>query len=237
VVLVNKYSASASEILAAAMQDYRRGIVMGSTTYGKGTVQQVFDLDRAVSAEFKGLMPLGSLKLTLQKFYRVNGGSTQFKGVVPDIVLPDALASFAKGEQEMEYPLKWDEIQPAKYQPTNNLPAVDKLRAASAARVAASPGFRLITEASARATERRKQTNLSLNLAAYRTTQQQVRELNKQQSTAQNALPSLDVAQLTADASRVGTDSTATRRSARFLKPLRKDAALAEAVAVINDGL
>ncbi|WP_426061637.1 carboxy terminal-processing peptidase [Hymenobacter sp. B1770] len=237
VVMVNKYSASASEILAAAMQDYRRGIVVGSTTFGKGTVQQVFDLDRAVSAEFKGLMPLGSLKLTLQKFYRVNGGSTQFKGVVPDITLPDALAAVAKGEQEMEYPLKWDEIAPAKFEPTNTRPDIEKLRAASTARVAASPGFRLITDASARAAERRKQTSLSLNLAAYRATQQQARDANKQQTAAQNALTALDVAQLTADASVANTDSVATKRVARFLKPLRKDAALAEAVAVIGDAL
>jgi carboxyl-terminal processing protease len=237
VVLVNKYSASASEILAAAMQDYHRAIIMGSTTYGKGTVQQVFDLDNAVSPEVAALKPLGSLKLTIQKFYRVNGGSTQFKGVVPDIALPDALASFAKGEQESEYPLLWDEIAPAAYQPTNTLPAVAKLRAASAARVAASAGFRLITESSQRATERRKQTSLSLNLAAYRTQQEQARAINKQQTAAQNALAVLDVAQLSADARGASSDSTLAKRTARFLKPLRKDAALAEAVAVIKDEL
>jgi carboxyl-terminal processing protease len=238
VVLVNKYSASASEILAAAMQDYRRAVVMGSTTYGKGTVQQVFDLDNAVSPELKALKPLGSLKLTLQKFYRVNGGSTQFKGVVPDITLPDVLSSHAKGEKEADYPLQWDEIAPATYQPTNTLTVrtLEKLRAASAARVAANPGFRLITEAAQRATERRKQTSLSLNLAAYRTLQQQARDANKQQTAAQNALPGLELAQLSADVRAVG-DSTASKRVARFFKPLRKDPALAEAVAVIGDQL
>ena len=236
VVLVNKYSASASEILAAAMQDYKRAVVLGSTTYGKGTVQQVFDLDKAVSAEVNALKPLGSLKLTVQKFYRVNGGSTQFKGVVPDISVPDALASFAKGEQESEYPLQWDEITPAAYQPTNSLLNLDQLRTASAARVAASPGFRLITEGADRATLRRKQTTLSLNLAAYRAMQLQARAANKQQTAAQNALPSLDVAELTADA-RPAADSTAAKRVARFLKPLRKDPTLAEAVAVIGDEL
>jgi carboxyl-terminal processing protease len=237
VVLVNKYSASASEILAAAMQDYHRAIVMGSTTYGKGTVQQVFDLDNAVNAQAAALKPLGSLKLTIQKFYRVSGGSTQFKGVTPDITLPDALTSYAKGEQESEYPLPWDEIAPAKYTPANTLPAsLDKLKANSAARVAASPGFKLITEAAQRATERRKDTNLSLNLAAYRAQQVQARALNKQQTAAQNALAVLDVSALAADA-KPATDSTATRRLTRFLKPLRKDPALAEAVSVIGDEL
>jgi carboxyl-terminal processing protease len=237
VVLVNKYSASASEILAAAMQDYRRAIVMGSTTYGKGTVQQVFDLDNAVNAQANALKPLGSLKLTIQKFYRVSGGSTQFKGVTPDITLPDALTAVAKGEKESEYPLPWDEITPAKYQPANTLPAsLDKLKAASAARVAASPGFKLITDASQRATERRKYTNLSLNLAAYRAQQVQLRDANKLQTAAQNALTALNVTQLPADV-KPASDSTATRRVARFLKPLRKDAAIAEAVAVIGDEL
>ncbi|MBO2008966.1 carboxy terminal-processing peptidase [Hymenobacter negativus] len=237
VVLVNKYSASASEILAAAMQDYHRAIVMGSTTYGKGTVQQVFDLDNAVNAQAAALKPLGSLKLTIQKFYRISGGSTQFKGVTPDITLPDALTSYAKGEQESEYPLPWDEIAPAKYQPANTLPAsLDKLKANSAARVAASPGFKLITDATQRATERRKDTNLSLNLAAYRAQQVQARALNKQQTAAQNALASLDVSALAADA-KPASDSTAAKRLTRFLKPLRKDPALAEAVAVIGDEL
>ena len=237
VILVNKYSASASEILAAAMQDYRRALVLGSTTYGKGTVQQVFDLDNAVPAEANALKPLGSLKLTIQKFYRVNGGSTQFKGVVPDLALPDVLAAYAKGEQESDYPLLWDEIAPAAYQPANTLPAnLAGLRAASAARVAASPSFRLIQDAAIRATARRQQTRLSLNLVAYRADQQQLREAGKQQTAAQNALPALDVAALAADA-RPAADSAGARRTARFLKPLRRDAALAEAVAVLGDEL
>ncbi len=237
VVLVNKYSASASEILAAAMQDYRRAIVMGNTTYGKGTVQQVIDLDRMVTPDVAALKPLGSLKLTIQKFYRVNGGSTQFKGVVPDILLPDALASYAKGEQDAEYPLLWDEIAPAAYQPANTLPDLARLRAASAARVAASPGFRLINESADRANLRRKQTTLSLNLTAYRATQLAARAAGKEQTAAQNALPALDVTPLGADAAVASTDSVAAKRSARFLKPLRKDAALAEAMAVLGDAL
>jgi carboxyl-terminal processing protease len=237
VVLVNKYSASASEILAAAMQDYRRGIVMGSTTYGKGTVQQVFDLDRAVSAEFKGLMPLGSLKLTLQKFYRVNGGSTQFKGVVPDIVLPDALASFAKGEQEMEYPLKWDEIQPARYRPWNDAPAVDKLRASSKARVASNPSFKMLDDISQRMRKRKDETVVSLKLTAYRAEQQQAKaEADKYEET-QKSTTDLVFAPLAADVRALGGDTVKVNRRSRFTKGLKKDIVIGEAVAVLQDEL
>jgi carboxyl-terminal processing protease len=237
VVLVNKYSASASEILAAAIQDYKRGVIMGATTYGKGTVQRMFDLDKAVPEEANALKPLGSLKLTIQKYYRVSGGSTQFKGVVPDIALPDVYSALSKGEQEMDYALPWDEIAPAAIQPWAKAPAVDKLRAASAQRVAASPAFRLVTAAGQRAAQRRQQTLLPLSLTDYRSQQQQVRDAVKQHNKAQEALPALEVAQLSADVRSAGNDSTVSKRAARFLKPLKRDAALAEAVAVIRDEL
>ena len=94
VVLVNGYSASASEIFAAAIQDYKRGVIMGSTTYGKGTVQQIFDLDDYVSASFKDLKPLGSVKITISKFYRIDGGTTQRDGVTPDVTVPDAIPRY-----------------------------------------------------------------------------------------------------------------------------------------------
>ncbi|RZK27879.1 MAG: tail-specific protease, partial [Hymenobacter sp.] len=132
VVLVNKYSASASEILAAAVQDYKRGIIMGSTsTYGKGTVQRVVDLDETLPAELNALKPFGSLKFTMQKFYRVTGASTQFKGVASDIVLPDVYSYLDQGEKESDYPLKWDEIKPASFRPWDNQPNYTKLEASS----------------------------------------------------------------------------------------------------------
>ena len=110
-ILVNKYSASASEIIAAAMQDYKRAVIVGSTsTYGKGTVQRFYDLDRA----FKGAedyKPLGSLKMTTQKFFRVNGGSTQLIGVTPDIVLPDNYQYMDVGEKEYDHAMKWTEMR------------------------------------------------------------------------------------------------------------------------------
>lgn len=109
VVLVNRFSASASEIFAGAIQDYGRGLVVGTTTYGKGTVQNLIDLSRALNGE----LDLGQLKMTIAKYYRVTGSSTQHRGVVPDVVLPSPIDPEEFGESAELTSLPWDEIQPA----------------------------------------------------------------------------------------------------------------------------
>lgn len=233
VVLVNRYSASASEILAGAIQDYKRGVVLGNTTYGKGTVQRVFELDDMMNPELAALKPFGSLKMTIQKYYRVTGSSTQFKGITPDIVVPDAYSTLADGEQDTDYPLPWDEIAPAKYQPWAAAPPVAKLRAASAARVAANPAFRLLTDAVQGMAKRRQDTRVSLNLASYRAGQSEAQALNTKFKALQLQTPALDVAPLAAAAA----DSAQASRAQRFVAPLRKDLTLREAVAVLKDGL
>ncbi|MEM9261792.1 MAG: S41 family peptidase, partial [Bacteroidota bacterium] len=115
VVLVNQYSASASEILAAALQDYGRAVIVGSnSTFGKGTVQSFLDLDRTI-AGLPEVKPLGTVKLTMQKYYRVNGGSVQLRGVTPDIILPDSRALLETGERQQTAPLAWSQISPADF--------------------------------------------------------------------------------------------------------------------------
>jgi carboxyl-terminal processing protease len=114
VVLTNRFSASASEIFAGAIQDYHRGVVVGESTYGKGTVQTVVHLDRLMNEK----EPVGELKLTFQKFYRVTGSSTQHKGVIPDIKLPTALDPEQFGESSSPSALPWDEIRGTLYQKT-----------------------------------------------------------------------------------------------------------------------
>jgi carboxyl-terminal processing protease len=115
VVLINRFSASASEIFAGAIQDYHRGVVVGESSYGKGTVQSIIELDRYVNFPKE---EVGSLKLTFQKFYRVTGNSTQFKGVTPDILFPSALDVEQFGERSSKSALPWDEIRSAMYQKT-----------------------------------------------------------------------------------------------------------------------
>ena len=117
--MVNEFSASASEIFAAAIQDYNRGIIVGSTsTYGKGTVQRNIGLERETSlSQDSGNSELGTIKLTLQKFYRINGGSTQLKGVTPNIIIPDQYETLKYREKDNPDALPWDEIQKANYAP------------------------------------------------------------------------------------------------------------------------
>jgi carboxyl-terminal processing protease len=238
VVLVNKHSASASEILAAAIQDYKRGVIMGSaSTYGKGTVQRIINLDDALPAELNALKPFGALKLTTQKFYRVNGGSTQFKGVVPDIILPDAYSYLEQGEKESDYPLKWDEIAPARYRAWDASPNIEKLRAASKARVAASPSFRVLDGIAQRMKKRKDETIQSLKLTTYRAEQAEAKaEADKYEAAQKTTLP-LTFTPLAADVRAVGGDSTRVNRAARFTRGLKKDITLGEAVSVIKDQL
>ena len=114
VILVNELSASASEILAAAMQDYKRAIVIGSKqTYGKGTVQNIVDLNRMIRSNTNGDM--GAFKFTTQKYYRINGGQPNLEGVKSDVVVPDRYSYIDIGEKDQDNPLEWDEIAPANY--------------------------------------------------------------------------------------------------------------------------
>ena len=238
VLLVNKYSASASEILAAAIQDYKRGVIMGSTsTYGKGTVQRIFDLDDALPAELNSIKPIGSLKLTTQKFYRVNGGSTQFKGVVSDIVVPDLYSYLDQGEKESDYPLKWDEIQPARYRPWSAAPAIEKLRANSKARVASNSSFKVMDEMVKSMRKRKDESTVSLKLATYRTDQQVSKAISDRYDAAQKTATGLAFSPLAADVRALGGDTVKLNRAARVTKSLKKDITIGEAVAVIQDEL
>ncbi len=167
VVLTSRMSASASEILAGALQDYGRAVLVGdSSTHGKGTVQSLLPLGpymRERGALAAGSDP-GALKVTIQKFYRVSGASTQLKGVVPDVVLPSINSHLEIGEASLENPLPWDQIAPAKFKPLGWVnPYLDQIRKRSASRVAANPDFKFIETEGAKLEERRAIKAVSLN--------------------------------------------------------------------------
>jgi carboxyl-terminal processing protease len=167
VVLVNKMSASATEIVAAALQDYGRAVVVGDkSTHGKGTVQTLIRLDQAAPLGVI-LDPGNELKMTVQKFYRVAGGSTQEKGVIPDIVLPSLLDAFKLGETTLPYYLPYDTISPVPFDRFNlAAPYIADLKAKSDARVAASTDFDYLKQDIAFYKKRVDDTTVSLNEAS-----------------------------------------------------------------------
>jgi carboxyl-terminal processing protease len=141
VILVNELSASASEIFAAAMQDYNRAIVMGSKqSFGKGTVQNIVPLNEYYKYE----EDLGALKMTIQKFYRINGGSTQLEGVQSDIAMPDRYAYMSIGERDFENPLPYDQIKPAEYASLSTYENKELVIQKSKSRIASDEQFKLI---------------------------------------------------------------------------------------------
>jgi len=236
IIMVNAYSASASEILAAALQDYGRAVIVGSgpNTYGKGTVQAVVNLDNALvgGAEWDKLRAeLGSLKLTHQKYYRITGGSTQFKGVVPDVVLPDLNSYMELGEQSLPYVLPWSTTSGLQYQPWRVTLPLDLLRERSEARVTKDPVFQAIV---AQVAVRRAQKDApwSLNLAhAFAEQQTHKKEADKindllKETTVYTALSSDDHRNVEPERIKEYED---------WRKQLKKDPALLETVYIMRD--
>jgi len=236
VILVNSYSASASEILAAALQDYGRAVIIGSqSTFGKGTVQRLIDLDGFVMPAYDQVKPLGTMKLTLQKFYRINGGATQLKGVTPDIILPDAYSKLNIGEREHEYAMNWDEIQPLDYDNTQKSLKIKKLQSKSQKRVETSPVFSLISENANRLKKQQDKQFYTLNLEEHRRVQAQLREEGKKYNDINAKTPELTPSILKIDKTQLNGDSIKMAQRESWLSTLQKDIYLHESVSVLED--
>ncbi len=234
-VMVNEFSASASEIFAAAMQDYNRGIVVGSTsTYGKGTVQRNIGLDRETSLTQGTSSELGTLKLTLQKFYRINGGSTQLKGVTPNIVIPDQYEYLKYREKDNPDALPWDEIQKASYTPVNDIFNLSMVRQSSMSRIQANPSFKAIEESLA-LLEKENDREYSLNINKYRAEQQRIRDAVKKIEELNKSQQALNLKLLPQDEKRLSSDADKLERRLQWTKNLSKDIYLGETVNVVND--
>jgi carboxyl-terminal processing protease len=165
-VLVNRGSASASEIFAAAIQDYGRGLIIGEPTFGKGTVQNLVDMDRLGNGGGNEKPQYGELKMTIAEFFRINGGSTQLKGVTPDIQFPKNGDEKDFGESTYDNALPWTQIAPADYKPVADMKGyLAQLEAKHEARVATSPGWKLMLDELAQYQKTRAKTSVSLNLA------------------------------------------------------------------------
>ena len=165
VVMVNRFSASASEILAGAMQDYKRAVIVGGEhTHGKGTVQAILDFNSRPLMNFLN-KDLGGLKITVQKFYRITGASTQFKGVTPDIILPDPMGYAENREQDLDYAIPWDQVNPQDYKVWDKFTfKMPLLAQRSNKRVSKSERFKKIKDSLEYLTKKKDETKVSLNL-------------------------------------------------------------------------
>jgi len=234
VIMVNSFSASASEILAAAIQDYKRGIIIGSKqTYGKGTVQNVFDLNTLVRSSSAG--DLGAIKTTTQKFYRINGGSTQLEGVSSDIVMPDRYAYLKMGERDVDNAMPWDKIDPAPYNVWTNNAKFEKAIADSKKRIAQNSQFKLIEENAKWIDERSKENLYSLKMDEFKKSQKAIEDTNKKFKPILDYNYQAKFTSLPLEAVAMQKDLSLKEKRERWHESLSKDIYVEEALNVLDD--
>lgn len=233
VVLVNRFSASASEIVAAAMQDYERAIIVGTSkqTHGKGTVQAVVNLDGYASPGAKFYAPYGALKLTIQMFYRINGASTQFKGVTPDIVLPGPLEYIDSGESTLDYAIPYNEVKPVPFRKwTDYKYDFDKIKSNSEKRVAKSKKFQKVKESVEWYNKRKEDSNRSLTLKdmiSFRKEAKDKADHFKDESEYEDLLVH--------HTNNKARDDVEKEKRAEFVKELRSDPVIYEVMHMFKD--
>ncbi|WP_417942753.1 carboxy terminal-processing peptidase [Flavobacterium sp. RS13.1] len=234
VIMVNSFSASASEILAAAIQDYKRGVIIGSKqTYGKGTVQTVIDLNQFVRNSDFG--DFGALKATAQKFYRINGGSTQLEGVKSDVVMPDRYAYLKMGERDMDNAMPWDKIDPANYNIWNSNENFNQAISNSKLRIAQNPQFKLIEDNAKWIDVKNKENTYSLNIKNFKATQEQVESEGKKYKPIADYKNNLVFKSLPYENLDMAKDPSLKEKREAWHKALSKDIYVEEALNVLDD--
>lgn len=233
VVLTNTYSASASEILAAALQDYQRAIIVGTnTTFGKGTVQTMMPLPSGKSPIFpKGY---GEVKVTIQKFYRINGGTTQLHGVVPDVILPDIYDGIEQGEKEMDYHMPYDKIPAAEYKLFKNQNRADIVKTAIL-RTQKNDYYKLISKRATELAKMRKSYSYCLNLEGYKSQQKQIKEEDKYFRDYKYKRVIDTAFALPIDLDEVKNDDLKKAQKIDWIKRYMKDAGLDESIQILYD--
>jgi carboxyl-terminal processing protease len=236
IILVNAMSASASEIIAAAMQDYKRAVIVGGNTFGKGSVQRFFDLDKAISGNDE-LKPLGEIKISVQKFFRVNGGSTQLKGVTPDIVLPDNYMYIDAGEKEYENAMPYTEIAPQTF--SQNVAVIENmktLKEKSTQRVKGDKRFTDVEKNAKRYKVNKDDTKSSLSLTEYSNKMDLLEKEAKQfEGLFKEDIKGFNVKNLPQDISTIEGDVSKKGRNEEWLKEMKKDFYLTESLNVMRD--
>ena len=235
-VMINEYSASASEIFAAAIQDYGRGVIIGTPSYGKGTVQRNVSLDASNGGILTpGSSDLGSLKLTIQKFYRINGGSNQLKGITPNIILPDNYEFTDGKEKDNPNALPWDEIASAPFKPWPSATQYATIEKQYQGKIDQDTSFITIRK-NAEWLSNISKKELSLNLTAYQDMQKKIKAAVKQNENIQTLKDPMNINFMKADDDRIaGMDKEKGERFRSWLKNLKNDLYLEETSRIMND--
>ena len=235
VIMINTFSASASEILSAALKDYGRAYIVGSpSTYGKGTVQTFTDLNRYIRPDAKISNPFGELKFTIQQFYRVNGSSTQFKGVKSDVVLPEVYSIEEVGESALEYSIPWDSIASLNFTAWNS-PRADLalLRKKSASRMHDAQTFQELNKRIKWMNAERDQTEISLFYDDVRMKREERKNMNKEYDEVKKVDEDLSIKSL--QEVEIPGDTVAQTRIDNWEKQISKDFYLHETLDIMSD--
>jgi len=230
VVLVNELSASASEILAAALQDYNRAIIMGSPTYGKGTVQNVVDLHRVPGKDFGDL---GALKWTTKKFYRISGGSTQRKGVIPDIIIPDQYEFMKIREKDEKTALAWDKINKANFNQFS-IQNKDIIIKEEQKRIDTTRIFKITRDKAKWIADNKEDNIIYLKMDKYISDLEKINKAGKRFDSLTKFKSDLKLEILKQDKQNHPNDTLFNNKRKRWIKHLKKDPYLNEAVKVLN---
>lgn len=236
-VMVDEFSASASEIFAAAIQDYKRGVIIGSTsTYGKGTVQRSIPLNpESDNPLFSGIKAedLGSIKLTIQKFYRINGGATQLKGVTPDIILPDGLEYLKFREKDNPSALPWDEIEKADYKPWVSSSNNELVASNFKDEVKHNTTFSKL-KSDISLLQKYNDRDYSLNIVKYKDEQKLLQATRRDMDSLSKLTKAMKISNVPADLAVINAAKEKVKTNADWLKRISNDIYIDESVKVVN---
>ena len=232
VILMNKMSASASEILAGALQDYNRAVIIGNEkSFGKGTVQNVIDLNRFIS---NSSYDLGALKITTDKFYRINGESVQLEGVKSDIIIPDSYKYIFNGEKDEKNPLKWDKIGPANFEKWSDRDNLNKIFSETQNRIDSDDYYSLINDRARWLKDQQLNKSISLNFTSYNSFLNKQRKNNKKYESLNSYENNLSFKLLKAEKQYVLSNKELLSSRNRWHRNLTKDLYLEEGVRALE---
>lgn len=234
-VMVDENSASASEIFAAAIQDYKRGIIIGSSsTYGKGTVQRSIPLNpEGYGQNPKDAEDLGTVKMTMQKFYRINGGATQLRGVTPDVVIPDRYELLKYREKDNPSALGWDEIAKSDYTSVENTYSADAVVMAAKSIVSSNPNFKKLQDDIA-LIDQYNDKEYSLNIDKFKAEQDRLKALYKGVDSLTRLSKDLNVKNTEADKAKIIGDKEKTEKNKLFIDRIKNDVYIDETLKVMQ---